>query len=369
MAKKKRKQKKNILQLIKTSWFYRIYFGLLILCAVALVIGLAVLSGVMQEYEDTRPVHTAEEVLDVFNRRAWNEIYEMDESAKKLKQETPQQYAQYMEELTAGADFRLKNVLSIEENQQKYSVMLGDKKFAELTLEHSGEVTEHNFNHWQIKSLQTQAMAASEYTITVPSDSTVQVNGLTLTADDIIESGIATAAEGNLPDGVSAPTMVKYGVYMSFGAPENIVVTDRNGNPQPVTQDDDRSWSCTLAWDDETIKAQVEESVIKWGRRIAAYTFGDYSKSDLSNACINPSPARTYIRNMENNWAASHDGYDFANIQTKDYYVYSDKCFSCHISFDYTVHYTKQDKTYPTAYTLYFYKQGGTFKLYSFTIG
>lgn len=367
MAKKK-KQKKSILRLMRESWFYRIYFGLLALCAVALAIGLSVLSGVMREYEETRPVHAAEEVLDVFNRHSWQEIYALDASAKKLKQETADQYAQYMEGLTSGQSFTLKSVLSIVEDEQKYSVMLGDKKFAELTLEHSGEVTKHNFAHWQIKALETQAMASSEYTITVPADSTVQVNGLTLTQEDIIESGIATEAAGNLPDGVNEPTMVKYGVYMSFGAPENIVVTDKNGNPQEVNQDDERSWSCTLAYDDETIKAKVEESVVKWGRRIAAYTFGDYSKSDLSNACINPSPARTYIRNMENQWAAKHDGYDFQNMQTYDYYVYSDSCFSCKISFDYIVHYTKQDKTYPTNYTLYFAKDGGTFKLYSFSI-
>ena len=108
--------------------------------------------------------------------------------------------------------------------------------------------------------------------------------------------------------------------------------------------------------------------MVKWGRRIAAYTTGDYSKSDLSNACINPSPARTYIRNMENQWAASHDGYDFENIKTYDYYIYSDKCFSCRVSFDYIVHYKAEDKSYPTLYTLYFYKSGDNFKLYSFTM-
>ena len=368
MAKKKRKQKKSILRLMKESWFYRIYFTLLALCIAALTVGLGVLSGVMQEYEQTRPVHAAEEVLEVFNRHAWQEIHALDASAKKLKQETVDQYAQHMESLTAGQDFYLKNVLSIHEDEAKYNVMLGDKKFAELILEHSGETTKHNFALWQVKELETQAMASSEYTITVPADSTVQVNGLTLTDEDIIESGIATPAEGNLPEGVIAPTMVKYGVYMSFGEPENIVVTDKNGNHQEVTRDDDHSWSCDLAYDDASIKAKVEENVVKWGRRLAAYTFGDYDKIDLSNSCINPSPARTYIRNMENQWAAAHDGYDFQNMRTYDYYIYSDSCFSCKISFDYIVHYTKQDKSYPTNYTLYFAKDGGSFKLYSFSI-
>ena len=371
MAKKKKKfgrtQRKSILHLLKESWFYRIYFGLLAICAVALVFGLITLNTVMREYEQTRPVHFAQEMLDTLNRRDWTAIHSMDEGAKKLKYETTEQYAQYMNDLTAGKEFTLKSVLSIDENEAKYSLLADGEKFGEMTLAHSGETTKHNFALWQLKSLEITAVQSNAFTITAPSDSTVQVNGLTLGAEDVIESGIPSEAEGNLPDGVTAPTLTKYGVYMFFGEPQEILVTDRNGNVQELTQDDERSWSCGLAYDD-SIKEQVESNVITWGRRLAAYTTDDYNKFDLSEACINPSPARTFIRNMENQWAAAHTGYDFQNIQTFDYYVYSNSCFSCRISFDYIVHYSKQDKTYPTQYTLYFAKDGGTFKLYNFTM-
>lgn len=368
VKKSRKKQKKNLLVLLKESWFWRIYCALLLLCAVALVIGLSTLSGVMAEYEQTRPIHTAEQTLATLNGRSWQEIYALDESARVLTQETPEQYAQYMEELTAGHEFSLKNILSLNEDEARYNVMMNGQKFAEITLAHSGEKTKHGFDHWQLKTLATTAMAADQYTITAPADSTVMINGKALTEASIIQRDIPTEAAGNLPDGVMAPTMVKYGVSMSFGAPENITATDKNGNAQQAVQDDEKSWSFPLAMDDAAIKAQVEEAVIKWGRRLAAYTTDDYSKSDLSNACINPSPARTYIRNMENQWAASHSGVDFENIKTYDYYVYSDSCFSCRISFDYIVHYKAQDKTYPTLYTMYFAKDGGSFKLYSFTM-
>lgn len=368
MAKKKHKQKKkNLLQLLKEGWFYRIYFAVMLLCFAALAIGLVTLHGVMEEYEQTRPVHFAQSIMDAVNQRDWSQVYEMDESARKLRQETPEQYAQYMNELTQGKTFTLKSVLSINDAERKYNILMDGQKFAEMVLEPSGETTAHDFEHWRLKSISTTAFAASEYTVTAPADSVVYVNGQALTQADIIESGIATEADGNLPEGVPAPTLVKYGVYMSFGTPDSVTVTDKSGKAQEVTQLDERNWSCGLAYDD-SIKAQVEGEVVKWGRRIAAYTTGDYSKSDLSRACINPSPARTYIRNMENQWAAAHDGYDFQNIKTFDYYIYSDSCFSCKISFDYIVHYKKQDKSYPTNYTLYFAKDGGQFKLYSFTM-
>lgn len=369
-AKKKRKKKarRSILRLLRDGWFYRIYFGLLALCAVALAVGLYTLNGVMREYEQTRPVHAAEEALEMFESGDWAGIRELDESAKKLKYETPEQYVQYMEKLADGKAFALKSVISLEDNEQKYNVMMDGQKLAEVTLEQSGEATAHNFKYWKVKDLRTLAFVSNEFTITAPADSTVQVNGRTLGAEDVLEAGIATEAAGNLPDGVAAPTMTKYGVYMALGAPEEIRVTDRNGSVQEVAQQDERSWSCELAWDDAEVKEMVEKPVVQWGRRLAAYTTGDYGKIDLSNACINPSPARTYIRNMENQWAAKHDGYDFQNMQTFDYYVYADSCFSCKISFDYIVHYAQGDKVYPTKYTLYFAKDGGTFKLYSFTM-
>lgn len=362
-----RRAKGGRLSYLAQSWFYRIYFGLLLICAVALILGLNVLHGVMSEYEQTRPVYCAQEALELVQSRDWAAIYALDESARDLSGETAEQYAQYMEELTSGKSFTLKNVLSINDDERKYSVLADGEKFAELTLVPSGEVTEHNFSYWKLSKLETMAMTANEYFITVPADSTVQVSGRTLAQADAVQTAIPTEASGNLPDGITAPTLTKYAVKLSFGAPE-FSVTDRHGNSQTVEQADDNNYSVSLSYDDDTLKAQCEESVVKWGRRIAAYTTGDFSKSDLSSACINPSPARTYIRNMENQWAASHSGVDFENINTYNYYQYSENCFSCTISFDYIVHYNQQDKSYPTLYTLYFYKQGGNFKLYSFTM-
>lgn len=366
MAKKK-KAKKSLLYLLRTSWFYRIYFGVLMLCAVALVIGLKLEGEMLKEYEQTRPVHSAEAVLNMLNQRDWSQLQAMDESAKKLRYAGADQYAQYMDELTYGSAFTLKNVLSIDENEQKYNVLMGEKKFAEMLFVQSDETTAHGFKNWKLESIATTVLDADQYTITVPSDFTVQINGTTLSDEDILESGISMGIESNLPEGVTAPVLTRYGVNTAFGKIENLSITDGKGNSCEPVQDGENSWSCGLAYD-ESVRAKCEDGVITWGRRLAAYTTGDYDKFDLSGACVNPSPARTFIRNMENQWAAAHSGYDFENIKTFDCYVYSDTCLSCKISFDYIVHYKKEDKTYPTAYTLYFVKDGGKFKLYSFTM-
>lgn len=365
MAKKKKK-KATLLQLIKETWFYKIYFLLLTISIVAIVIGVNVLTGVMKEYEETRPIHLAEEVFNIVQSRNWDQLRTMDTAASALNRESPELYSQYMDEVTAGKTFTLKTLIPMSDDESKYSILADGQKFAEITLEHSGEKTAHNMEGWRLRSIETKAIAHSEYTVTAPADSTVKVNGTQLTDSDIIERGIKTEADGNLPDGIEAPTLEKYAIQLAFGAPETVEVIDVRGNPQEVTQKDDKTWYCGLSYDD-SLRDKWEAGVIKWGKNIALYTMGDYSKSSLSKACVDPSPARTYIRNMQNNWAAKHSGSDFENIKTFNYYAYSDDCFSASITFDNIVHYPSQDKVYPASYTLYFQKKGGNYKLYSIT--
>lgn len=363
-----KRRRRSVLQLIRESWFYRIYFGALALCALGLIVGLTVLSGVMREYEETRPIHCAEPVLELFEQRDWAQLQEMDESAAQLKYDAPEQYASQLETLTQGGEFTLKSIVTINEAEQQYNILMDGKKIGELTLEQSGETTKHGFERWRVKRLETQAFAMREYTITVPSDSSVAVNGQALTDADVLERDIPAVDSANLPQGVKAPTLTRYGVRMLSGEPGDIAVTDKNGAAQTLEPDGETGYRCGLAWDDARIKAQCEDAVVKWGRRLAAFTSDDYDKIDLSNACVNPSPARSYIRNMENQWAQDHDGYRFENIETSEYYIYSDNCFSCRMRFDYVLQYARGDRSYPTQYTLYFVRNGGSFKLYSFTI-
>lgn len=363
-----KRRRGSVFQLLKESWFYRIYFGVLALCALGLILGLCVLNGVMREYEETRPIHSAEPVLALFEQRDWARLREMDESATQLKYDAPEQYAAQLEELTQGGEFTLKSIVTISEAEQQYNILMDGRKIGEMTLEKSGETTKHGFERWRLKRLATQAFVMREYTITVPSDSSVVVNGQVLTEADVQERDIPAVDSANLPESVKAPTLTRYGVKMLDGEPGDIVVTDKNGAAQTLTQDGENSYSCGLSWDDATIKERCETEVVKWGRRLAAFTSNDYSKIDLSNACVNPSPARSYIRNMENQWAQDHEGYKFKNIETSEYFIYSNDCFSCRMRFDYIIQYAQGDRSYPTQYTLYFARGGGGFKLYSFTI-
>lgn len=362
------RRRRSVLQLVKESWFYRIYFGALALCALGLILGLSVLSGVMREYEETRPIHSAEPVLALFEQHDWARLRELDASAAQLKYDAPEQYAAQLEALTQGGEFTLRNIVTISEDEQQYNILMDGQKIGEMILEKSGEKTKHGFERWRLKSVTTQAFVMKEYTITVPSDSSVTVNGQALTEADVKERDIPAVDSANLPEGVNVPTLTRYGVQMLDGGPEDIVVTDRNGAAQTLVQEGENSYSCGLSWDDAALKERCEADVVKWGRRLAAYTSNDYSKIDLSNACADPSPARSYIRNMENQWAQDHEGYKFKDIETGEYFIYSNDCFSCRMRFDYVLQYAQGERSYPTQYTLYFVRGGGGFKLYSFTI-
>ena len=84
--------------------------------------------------------------------------------------------------------------------------------------------------------------------------------------------------------------------------------------------------------------------------------------------CADGSPAYASISAFDDSTGANKKPESFQNIVTSNYYMYSDTCFSCHVSFDYLSKFTAQVvKTYPTTFTLYFVQQNGG-RLYSFTL-
>ena len=171
-----------------------------------------------------------------------------------------------------------------------------------------------------------------------------------------------------LPDSVTNATLTKYAVDVCFGEPA-ISVTDKYGAAQELTQDDALAFSCAVP-QNESLKSICEENVIAVAKKLANFTSEDLSQTKMLKYVSKDSPAYKIIKEFDNQWCPEHVSYEFQNVETSSYYDYGDDCFSCRVSFQYVIHYrSAKDNVYDTAYTLYFYKQGGSFKLYNFTMG
>ena len=54
-----------------------------------------------------------------------------------------------------------------------------------------------------------------------------------------------------------------------------------------------------------------------------------------------------------------------ADVVISEFYIHSDTCFTCHVSFAFVLMTSKGEQTYPTAYTFCIVRQGGKGKLYN----
>lgn len=361
MAKRKKKS-------IFKSWFYRIYFLLIILCVIGICIGMRVLSGVMSEYEATRPVHAAEQVAELFEQRNFAGIYPYDAAAAKYAAGESAKYAEFMNGYAQGKTLTWQEAYSGKDDEKKYSVLLDGEKLGTFTLVPSGETSPHGYDYWKLDSVETGVLPVTRYTVTAPADSAVTVDGRALTEADALETNIKTSCAGMLPPDVPEATLTQYYADVCFDAPA-ISVTDRYGAAQELTQDGEHAFSCGVP-ENESLKSLCEENVLAVAKKLANFTSEDLSQNKMLKYVVKNSPAYKTVKEFDNQWCPSHTGYEFQDVQTSDYYDYSDACFSCRVAFKYVIHYSKaEDNVYDTAYTLYFYKQDGSFRLYNFTMG
>ena len=237
---KKRRRKKSIWQ----STFYRIYFGVIVVGVIGIVIGTRYLNGVLKDYESAQPVHVAETAAQMFENADYESIYNYDTSASSIAEGDKAFYVDSMHEIADGKQVTWSAAYSSNDDEQLYNVLLENEKFAEITLVPSGEVTSRGNRLWTLGSVTTyvtlgeqepveeveeepveeveeEVPAGTPYHITVPSESTVTVNGVALTADDISIANIPAVADGLLPDGIAVPMLTEYVVYSENGAPQS----------------------------------------------------------------------------------------------------------------------------------------------------
>lgn len=377
---KKHKKKKSIFR----STFYRIYFAAVILCILGIVLGVRYLNGILTDFESAQPVYTARDVARIFENADFETIYAMDSAVADMDGIEKDFYIESMQEIASGKTVSWNEAYSASEDEKVYRVSLDGERFAEFSLVPSGKETDHGNRLWKLDGITTYVTIAEPEptpeptpeappvemitcTITVPSSFKVVVDGKAMDANNVVSADIPTASAGLLPEDVPSPTLIQYAFLSETGAPA-IEVTDESGVVQTVSQDSDTDWSVALPQNPE-LKAEFEEAVVKVAKRISSYSAKDASEGAVLQYCAKNSPAREAIKNFDNTWGTPHNGATFENVVSSDYYMYSDKCFSCKVSFDYVATFGKSTvKTYPTTYTLYFIKEGGTGKLYNFTL-
>lgn len=358
------------------SWFYRVYFGAVAVALIAIVIGLIWLNGVVADYEIAEPRHVADEVVKLFEDGSYDQVYEIDTSAQDISGGDRAFYVESLKNLSAGKRVSW-SFASESEGQRKYTVTLDGSHFADFTLVPSGETTSHGNTLWKLGSITTNVVtennlrasdpAMAAYRIQAPADYTVLIDGEALTEDAVIRRDISVLPDKfDLPEGAAAPTLVEYG-FNSENEKPDIRVTDASGGEMSVVESSENIWVCAPREDAE-MKAKCEEAVRKLAQRIAKFTSQDLGQATILESTVPGSPAETQLKRFSNRWAPTHKSVSFENMEVSQFYVLSDDCFTCHVTFDFIIT-SVRDNDYPyhTEYTFCVSRYRGGGRLYNLT--
>ena len=375
----KKKTKRNAgLRGLWESRFYRVYFIAVSAALIAIALGLIWLHSVVRDYEKAQPVHAAEVVAEMFERGDYASLYAFDTSAGETYGGDKAFYEQSMRELTQGRAILWREAFSTNPDEKKYAVTLDGDKFASFTLVPSGQTTAHGNRLWQLGSVTTnvtleqaeepaqpveiEPVEGGVYTtVTVPTGYAVTVDGTALTEANAVRTGIPVLPEDFLPKGVEGTTMVEYACYA--GEAPDIAVTDESGAAVEAQPDGEHAWRCPPKENVE-LREKYADAIVKLGERIAKYTVDDLAREKIGIA--SDSPAETILKKFSNDWAPAHKSTSLLNPKVSEFYVLSDDCFTCHVTFDFVLtSRRKNDYTYPTAYTLCVVKRKGKAALYN----
>ena len=371
----KKKKKQN--QGLWGSRFYRVYFIAVSVALIAIAFGLIWLHSVVRDYETAQPVHAARVVAELFEAGDYESLYAFDTSAVDAYSGDKAFYVDSMNALTQGKAIEWRESFSANPDEKKYTVTLDGDRFASFTLVPSGETTAHGNRLWQLGSVTTNVAVqgteaaqtlqqeipedATYATVTAPEGYTVTVDGQALTEANVVRTDVSMFPEDFLPGGVEAPTLVEYGCYA--GEAPTVSATDETGAAVEVIAEGERAWRCPMRENAE-MREQFSDAIVKLGERIAKYTVDDLARERIGIAP--DSPAETILKKFSNSWAPSHKSTSLLNPKVSEFYVLSDDCIVCHVSFDFVLTSRRQnDYTYPTSYTLCIVKRKGSGALYN----
>lgn len=374
----KRRRRGDILH----SVFYRVYFAVVLLCLAGVATGMHALKDRLADYELAQPSHVVEDAVKLFEARDYASIYDYDTRSAELGDRAL--YAQRMSELARGSQISWTPGYSSSDGERVYDVRLDGERFAQLTLTPSGETTRHGDRFWRLDSITTYVdlqelepepddvpepagTARPVGRITVPSISTVTVDGATLGAAEAVRTDIPAVAEELLPEGIDMPLLTEYEFTLENEAPQ-LRVIDENGAEQEVRSVGENSWSCGLS-EDAALKEKFSKSAVTMAQGIARCAARTVNKRDLLRYCVKDSPAYRFIGSFDDAVGLLNRKFEFENVEVTDFHAYSDHFFSCHVSFDYLNYFSANNvKRDPTSITLYCAYKDDSGRLYSFTM-
>lgn len=308
MARTKKKKKSLIYPIFLTVWI------IALLCVA--YYGLSKVWTYAEEYEASRPNNTMDAYVESLNQNFWNDSMAATIASMEHEVQTDDECRDFIKSMidtgvtyvrtTGNADSKLVYNLKCENGVFGKVTLVEDKSMEDSVefgmLPWIVEKEEFDFNGLY-----------SAMTITVPSTYTVQLNGVTLGPEYIVEDGIhLDLLDAYYKDYPNLPTKCTYRFENIIGRLEPVVFNELG---EEVTIDETMDDSQYVTYADEETVAKLTDFVIRFEQRYRTYSSG-YGDEEYNYQRVLP-----YIiagSDLDNRLIAASDGLSWSHTTGLD---------------------------------------------------
>lgn len=313
-------------------WFLGIY-ALVVL--IAMGFGLNALHDYLQGYEHSLPYNATDAYIS-----ALTVDHIVQSSSSVLEQIDPS--VQTNEEALAVMKSSLeepikfyKRVKDCTDTKLVYSLRSGSQVIGSFEMEQTKQ-TDDGFAVWEVtkESFDLSFLLQEGFTVTVPHDAVVKVNGHILTGSNITESGIRHGFIKDFYDDFDLPTMTTYEAGLHLGELQ-IEVTDANGNPIDPNADP-TVFLDTCTDDEKTSLDLIADSFISDYIHFTSQTNSDVN-GNLARLCEHIVPGGALEQRMRDavrglNWVTDRNA-SIQSIKVNHYIAAAEGKYICDITY------------------------------------
>ena len=319
-------------------------------------------------YQDSRPVLSMGDVLAHFENADIDYIYEnMVEKPQVNEFETEADLKEYMGSLLEGKTISFNEASGYSEDTPNYTITADGYAVADIKLRKSStEEREYHFPVWEMTELNFYTAPTESFSVEAPENYTILVNGIPLTSDYCVQSGIESEENKYVDPYGRIPDLADY-YGEGFYKQPTVTAQDASGVEVAAVYDEAAGRYEVGFSSDSPEKEELEERAIKLAITFANFISGDTSIDNLSPYFPSGSEALAMIkRNSSNEFFASHSNVTIQNEEIKDFVCYSeDVCYvEAYIEQSMHVYGAAQNPVIlPTDGHFYFVKMDGVWKV------
>lgn len=337
--------------------------------AIAVMIAVwGLLYAFLSDYEESRPAVAMNKIMSDFNA---DNVDKVLDSANTITNEfeTIDLITKFLQSQLEGKEISYKKSNSeYSESTPIYIVYANDSPLAKIELTKAGK-NFFKFDKWQLGSISTYDVSSKAFsksvTVTVPSGSTVSLNGVAVDNKYIKNDNITFDPCKNVGEFVTTPTLTEYEVTGLLFEPD--ITVEYNNTPLTLSGENG-VYNCSYPEDAALLEAQ-KSTIINTAEAYGKYIINRGSLAGLKQLMVGT--AEVYISDIPAVWAFLYGKqytYEFRNESITNFKKYSDSCFSCDMYYDLYVNWGYGDKTYETSMTYVYVLIDGNWYVADFVI-